>query len=460
MNKSFDNFLTSIKNKNITILGIGISNTPVISMLVNAGAIVTARDKKTKDKLGDVANELESLGVKLVLGEDYLENISGDYIIKTPGIRFDTPQLVKAKQNGSIITSEMELFFDYCPCPIIAITGSDGKTTTTSLVYEMLKKAGYTVHLGGNIGMPLLPRIKGISEKDITVVELSSFQLHTMKKSAQVSVVTNLSPNHLDWHTGMDEYIDSKTNIFKFQSQNETLVVNFNNEITNSFKANGKLKKFAYGRKPDSDGAYFENDTLYLYKDGKSTEIIKRSDIKIRGDHNVENYLAAIVATEDFCSAEDVEWVARNFSGVRHRIEFAGEKNGVKFYNDSIGSSPTRTIATLRSFDDKVILIAGGYDKKIPFDTLADEIPKKVKKLVLTGKTADLIYKALLKNPEFDKELLPVELVDGFENAVRKAASLAQKGDDVLLSPACASFDEFKNFEERGDKFIEIVNSL
>lgn len=460
MAKAFQEFLSEIKNKEITVVGIGISNTPVIAMFAKAGAKVTACDKNEKSALGDPVYELEALGVKLVCGENYLENLTGDIIVKTPGMRFDNPALVSAKERGAKIVSEMELFFEYCPCRIIAVTGSDGKTTTTSLIYEMLKKSGYTVHLGGNIGRPLLPRIEEIKQDDIVVAELSSFQLHTMTKSPDIAVVTNLSPNHLDVHKSMEEYIEAKTNIFRYQTENDTLVVNYCNEITNSFTANGKLLKFAFNKKPDTDGAYYEDGALYFIENGNRIKIMDRKDIVLRGDHNVENYLAAILAVKELCSPEEIIAVARSFSGVRHRIEFVRDKDGVKFYNDSIGSSPTRTIATLRSFDEKVILIAGGYDKKIPFDVLADELPERVKALFLTGATSEKIKTALETNKNYDKDKLPVFVIDDFETAIKSAADFAKEGDCVLLSPACASFDKFKNFEVRGDKFIEIVNSL
>lgn len=457
---TLEKFADFVKDKKISVVGIGISNTPVITMLAKLGAKVSAFDKNEKSALGDVVRELEALSVNLVCGEHYLDDISADIVIKTPGMRFDNPALVKAKENGALITSEMELFFEYCPCKIIAVTGSDGKTTTTSLIYEMLKADGKTVHLGGNIGAPLLPRLDKINETDLVVAELSSFQLHTMTRSADIAVVTNLSPNHLDIHKDMDEYVFAKTNIFSHQDKSGALIVNYNNEITNSFKANGKLLKFAFGKKPDTDGAYFEDGALYVIKDGNAEKILDRKEIILRGDHNVENYLAAICAVSGICSTDAVRKTATGFGGVRHRIEFVRNRDGVLFYNDSIGSSPTRTIATLRSFDSKVILIAGGYDKKLPFDTLADELPKRVKALFLTGATANAIKTALENNKDYDKEKLHVEIIDDFDMAVKAAAAYAKSGDCVVLSPACASFDKFKNFEVRGDRFISVVNSL
>lgn len=460
MATAFEQFINDVKGKKIDVVGIGISNTPVITMLARLGACVTAYDKNEKHNLGDIAGELESLGVTLVCGEHYLDNLTGDIVIKTPGLRFDHPTLLKARERGAKITSEMELFFDVCPCKIIAVTGSDGKTTTTSLIYEMLTRAGYTCHLGGNIGKPLLPRAMDIKPTDIVVAELSSFQLHTMTKSPDIAVVTNLSPNHLDVHKSMDEYIFAKTNIFKHQSENGMLIVNYDNEITNGFKANGSIQKFSFKSKPDCDGAYYKDGTVYLTQNGESEKLMSRSDILLRGDHNVENYMAAILAVKDLVSVDVIKNTARSFGGVRHRIEYVATKNGAMYYNDSIGSSPTRTIATLRSFDKKVILIAGGYDKKIPFDALGPEVLLHCKALFLTGATRDKIADAVKNADGFDKSNIHISIDPDFESTVKAAAAFANDGDIVLLSPACASFDAFKNFEVRGDRFIEIVNSL
>lgn len=445
MATGFDLFLQDVRGKRVDVVGIGISNTPVIRLLAAAGACVTAYDKNTREGLGPVAGELEALGVTLVLGEHYLDKLTGDIIIKTPGLRFDHPAIAQAVARGAHLTSEMELFFDVCPCKIIAVTGSDGKTTTTSIIYELLKAAGYTVHLGGNIGMPLLPQTPDIKATDIVVAELSSFQLHTMTKSPDIAVVTNLSPNHLDVHKSMDEYVEAKKNIFLHQSEGGVLIVNADNEITNAFVGNGKTCKFSFKNDYRDGGIYINGERL-----------LERSDILLRGDHNVENYMAAIHAVCGLVDKSVIVSVARTFGGVRHRIEFVDEINGVRFYNDSIGSSPTRTIATLRSFDGKVILIAGGYDKKLPFEALARECEGRVKALFLTGATAEKIEAAAREAcPD-----LPIFVIDDFDDTVKRAYAYASDGDTVLLSPACASFDKFKNFEVRGDHFIDVVRSL
>lgn len=462
MNANFQSFLKSIKGKNVGVVGIGISNTPVITMLAKAGANVFAYDKNEQQNLGDVANELIDLGVTLVCGKDYLDSLSGDIIIKTPGLRFDHPALVRAKQNGAQITSEMELFFEYCPCKIIAVTGSDGKTTTTSIIYQMLKASGKTVHLGGNIGKPLLPQIDNISADDIVVAELSSFQLHTMQTSADIAVVTNLSPNHLDMHKDMDEYVFAKTNIFSHQDKNGVVVLNYNNRITNGFEsiAKGTVLKFGFDSAPDCDGTFYKDNTIF-YKQGDSIiPVVKKSDILIRGDHNVQNYMAAITALFGIVPVEVMQNTARTFSGVRHRIEFVATKNGVSYYNDSIGSSPSRTIATLKSFDQKVILIAGGYDKNLSYDPLAPEILAHAKALFVTGATANKIKLAVESCKEFENAKIDIFVIDDFDDTIKTAAAYATDGDVVLLSPASASFDKFKNFEVRGDRFVSIVNQL
>ena len=453
MKTKFEQLLESVKGKKVDVVGIGISNTPVIKLLSKAGAYVTAYDKNSKDKLGAVADELEAMGVKLVLGEHYLDVLTGDIVVKTPGLRFDHPAIARAVSRGAHLTSEMEIFFDVCPCKIIAVTGSDGKTTTTSIIYEMLKRAGYTVHLGGNIGMPLLPQTPDIKESDIVVAELSSFQLHTMKKSPDIAVITNLSPNHLDVHKSMEEYVEAKKNIYLHQNENGRLIVNYDNNVTAPLRTVGKTYQFSFQGKPELSGIYYKDGAVLTTAGEK---LLERDDILVRGDHNVENYMAAILAVFDFVSADVIVDTARNFSGVRHRIEFVADKNGVKFYNDSIGSSPTRTVATLRSFDDKVILIAGGYDKKLPFDTLADAVKNHVKALFLTGDTAVKIAECV-KAHGVD---VPTFVIDDFDDTVCRAYEYAVSGDTVLLSPACASFDKFKNFEVRGDHFIDVVKSL
>ncbi len=456
----FDKYLQNIKNKNIAVIGIGVSNTPLIELLAQNGANVTAFDKKTAKDLGETYESLKSIGIKFVLGESYLDSVDGfDIIFRSPGVHPDKPALVRAVQNGAELTSEMEVFFNFCPCKIIAITGSDGKTTTTTLVYEILKTAGFTCHLGGNIGRPLLCDIPNINESDIAIVELSSFQLMTMKQSPYISAITNITPNHLDMHTDMDEYVKAKTNIFEYQAQSDICILNADDEICSDFSPNSTLFQFSMNTKVQN-GAYLKGDDIVLVQNGAETVVMKTSDIKIVGRHNIANFLTALCITSPLCDNKNVKTVAQNFGGVAHRIELVRTLDGVSYYNDSIASSPTRTIAGLRSFDKKIILIAGGYDKNLDYAPLAPEIINRVKHLILLGDTAPKIEIAVKEHAEFNSQNLIIDNFKSFENAINHAKNIAQNGDIVVLSPASASFDLFRNFAHRGDTFRNIVNGF
>ena len=435
-----------LSDKTVTVLGVGVSNLPLVTFLLENGIKnITLRDKKPSPEALALA---EANHLPMISGDDYLSDLCEDVIFRSPGIMPTLPEIVAATARGAQLTSEMELFFDLCPAKIIGITGSDGKTTTTTLIYEILKKAGYTCHLGGNIGNPLLPELSQIKEDHIVIVELSSFQLMTMKKSADIAVVTNLAPNHLDKHTDMAEYVDAKKNIFQFGATQT--VFNLENDITREFILENSLS-FSL-KQPVKNGAYSDGDTVYF--NGK--EVMKTTDILLPGIHNVDNYLAATCAVSSLCDLAYVKQVAKEFGGVEHRIEFVRELNGIRFYNDSIASSPSRAIAGLRSFDQKIIVIAGGSDKNIPFDSYAKEVCERVKHLVVMGHTKEKIKSAVLNvNPDF-----PISVAENLEDAVNKAYAQAEAGDVVMLSPACASFDFFKNFMERGHLFKEFVNSL
>ena len=456
MNK-LDEFKYNVAGKNITVIGIGISNLPLIKYLVSLGENVTACDRRSAEDLGENYTELEKLGVKFNLGDGYLNNLSGDMIFKTPGMRYDVPELLKAKENGSIVTSEMEVFFEVCPSHIIAVTGSDGKTTTTTLIHKMMTDAGYKTWLGGNIGNPLLTDTEKMKENDWVILELSSFQLHTMRKSPEIAVITNISPNHLDMHKDYKEYIDAKKNIMLYQNEGDTLIVNADNQVTADIgkSANGAVKYFS------------RNGMADVYLDGNIikrgiVEILNIKDIKIPGMHNVENYMAAIAAVSGLVSKDVIVNVAKTFGGVEHRIELVRTLDGVKYYNSSIDSSPNRTINTLRVFPNKVIIIAGGKDKGIPYDEIGPALAEHVKVLILIGATSDKIQEAL--DAEINKtgngKDIEVIRATSYENAVNTARSKAHDGDVVLLSPASTSFDMFRNFEERGNLFKKIVNEL
>ncbi|WP_123054764.1 UDP-N-acetylmuramoyl-L-alanine--D-glutamate ligase [Clostridium sp. JN-1] len=458
MKSSFIDFKKFIRGKKTAVVGIGISNKPLIDLLLNLGADVSAFDKKNEEQLGKTADQLSKKGVKLVLGTGYMENLKNfEVIFKTPSMRIDMPELQEAKKAGAYITSEMEEFIKYCPAKIYGVTGSDGKTTTTTLIYNILKEQGYKTWVGGNIGTPLFSKIEEINKDDKVVLELSSFQLMTMNVSPEISIITNLSPNHLDIHKDMDEYINAKKNIFKYQGKDDLLILNKDNELTDSMtcEANGRLMQFSIKQKID-DGAYFQNDKLYI----NNNEVCKLGDIKLKGMHNVENLLAAFCAVSEDVDISTMKKVASSFTGVEHRCEFVRELNGVKYYNDSIASSPTRTLAGLKAFEKPVILIAGGYDKNIPFEPLAQEGYKYIKTLILVGNTKDKIKLSFDKVIEDRKIELPIIIADSFEDAIMKAKENSKQGDIITLSPACASFDMFPNFEARGNRFKEIVNNL
>ncbi|NFV14382.1 UDP-N-acetylmuramoyl-L-alanine--D-glutamate ligase [Clostridium sporogenes] len=458
MKSDFSKFKDYIKYKKVAVVGIGVSNRPLIKFLVKLGAEVTAFDKKHREKLGSISSELEGIGVNLVLGEDYLDKLDGyDVIFKTPSMRIDRPEFVKAKEAGAYITSEMEEFIKYCPAKIFGITGSDGKTTTTTLIYEILRKEGYKTWVGGNIGTPLFANIEEIKEDHMVVLELSSFQLMTMDVSPEISLITNLSPNHLDVHKDFEEYVDAKKNIFKHQENNDLLVLNKDDKLTDEMEKEslGKILKFSLVEKLN-DGACLIDDKLTVL--GK--EVCHSKDVKLKGRHNIANLLAAFCMVNKFASIDSMKYVATNFSGVEHRCEFIREVNGVKYYNDSIASSPSRTLAGLNAFEKPVILIAGGYDKKIPFEPLAEGGYDKIKTLILMGDTKNKIKAAFEKVILDKKSNMKIVIVDSMEEAVKMAYNISEEEDIITLSPACASFDMYPNFEIRGNEFKNIVNGL
>ena len=463
MHCTFREYLDSMAGKRVAVLGIGVSNTPLIHLLLRAGAKVMACDKRAREEFGGQIEELESLGASIYLGEDYLDHLKGqDVIFRTPGLRPDLPQLTAAVERGSVLTSEMEVFFQVCPCPIIAVTGSDGKTTTTTIIAKLLKAEGKNVYLGGNIGKPLLSDAGMMEPTDFAVVELSSFQLMTMDLSPHIAVVTNLAPNHLDVHKSMGEYISAKENIFLHQSPSDRVILNNDNDITRSFVpvAKGHVTLFSRREEPEGDAVFLRDDTIWVRDGGGERAVLPRKDILLPGDHNVENYMAAIGAVNGLVKDETIRAFAASFGGVEHRIELVRELNGVKYYNDSIASSPTRTMAGLKCFPEKVVLIAGGYDKHIPFDDLGPAIVEHVKLLILTGDTSSKIRAAVENALEYQPGKPEIREFHAFADAVEEAHREAKTGDVVILSPACASFDHFKNFAERGETFKRIVRNF
>ena len=456
---TFEEYLSSLQNKTVAVIGIGVSNQPLIRLLLERGIAVTACDKKNRETLGIVAEQLEANGCRLRLGAAYLDGLTEDVIFRTPGMRPDLPQLAAAVSRGSVLTSEMEVFFEVCPCPKIAVTGSDGKTTTTTIIAELLKRAGKTVHLGGNIGHPLLAETGKMKPEDVAVLELSSFQLMTMTHSPHIAVVTNLAPNHLDVHKDFQEYIDAKENIFTHQLTKDIAVFNADNPYTleEASRAVGRARLFSR-KKELEDGVFLRGDAVIARHNGEERQVMTTADIKLPGVHNIENYMAAITAVDGLVPDGIIRDFAREFGGVEHRIELIRTRNGVRWYNDSIASSPSRTIAGLNSFKEKVILIAGGKDKGISYDALGPVINDHVKLLILCGATAGVIRRVTEQAANYDG--LEIVDVEDYHQAVALAGSRAQEGDVVILSPASTSFDRFANFMERGRVFKDIVNGL
>ena len=450
-------FFENICGKRVAICGIGTNNTPVVLQFLKAGAHVIACDKRSEEELGDTAIQLREAGASLCLGEHYLDDLNVDLVLRTPGMKPYLPQFEDARARGVQVTSEMELFFELCEAPIYAVTGSDGKTTTTTIVAGLLDAAGVKTFVGGNIGRALLPYVEEIHSSDAAVVELSSFQLTGMTQSPHVAIVTNVAPNHLDWHTDMQEYIDAKLNLVSHQTANDRAILNLDNAITADYAAHCPAPVWQFSRRNKVEKGCWLNDNgdIIYSENGVDTTIMNAADIKIPGVHNIENYMAAISAVWGTVKPEVIKQFAKAFGGVAHRCELIRERNGVRWYNDSIGSSPSRTIAGLKAFSQKVILIAGGYDKHIPYDPLGPIAAETVKAAILMGATAPAIEEAIRDNSD-----MPIYRVSGMEEAVNTAAEIAMDGDIVFMSPASASFDMYKNFEVRGNHFRDLVNGL
>ncbi len=463
VNEKLEEFNNYIKNKRVAIIGLGVSNIPLIDHLYNLGANITLFNNKSIDKLdSNILDKIYEKKLEYSFGENYLSKLVGfDVIFRSPSCRPDLPEIEREVERGAVLTSEIELVLEMCPGTTIGVTGSDGKTTTTSLIYEILKEENLNCYLGGNIGIPLFTKIADMKPDDFIVLELSSFQLMTMSTSPDIAVVTNISPNHLDIHKSYEEYIQAKANIFRYQDENNLLVLNNDNEITKEFSkvASSKVIYFSSKEKLDN-GLILDNGIIKECENGLRRHLVNTKDIKLKGIHNSENICAAVAATSQIVSIEAQIRAVSNFSGVNHRLEFVKEINGAKWYNDSIASSPTRTIAGLNSFDENIVLIAGGYDKHLDYTPLAEPVVKKVSNLILLGQTSEKIYDAVRTELIGKEKKINIFKVNTLEEAVVKAKEVSKKGDIVLFSPASASFDMFKNFEERGNSFKGLVNKL
>lgn len=456
-------FFEDMRQKKVAFIGTGVSHTELITLFREKGIAVTVCDKRSAEQFQEVYDKLSALGVQFLLGEAYLDALTEfDVIFRTPGMYFNNPALTRAREAGVVVTSEMEVFFDLCPCKIYAVTGSDGKSTSTTLIAEILAASGKTVHKGGNIGRALLPVIETIKEEDVAVVELSSFQLISMRKSPDVALITNITPNHLDVHGTMEEYTECKINLIAHQNAFSRTVLNLDNEGTKALAplVRGRLNWFTRREVPER-GTFLREDGMLCYTEkGEVTPVVQMEDIRIPGMHNVENFLGVIAALWGDVQIPEIVKVAREFGGVEHRIEFVREVGGVKWYNDSIATSPTRVLAGLRSFSQRIIVLAGGYDKKIPFEPMAETVCERVKLLILTGVTAEKIEKAVTSAPNYDPEKIRILHAETMEEAVEIAYREAKNGDIVTLSPACASFDRYPNFEARGHHFKRLVKEL
>lgn len=440
-----------LKSSKIAILGLGVSNIPLLEYLHNLGCDVVVFNTKPLDK--NLIDKLNIYKIKYYNEENAFDYLHGfDIIFRSPSILPTRKELVIAKEEGAVITSEIRELLHLAPCKVIGVTGSDGKTTTTTLINEILKANSYHTFLGGNIGTPLFTKLPEMKKEDIIVLELSSFQLMDMDISPDISIITNIAENHLDIHSSFEEYIDAKKNIFKYQDNKGILVTNADNEITNKFKGNGETRYFSRSKQTN----YFYTDGTYIYYNGK--KILNKNDIKLRGIHNLENIATALTAIIDLIDLNKSIEVIKNFNGVEHRLEFVREINNVKWYNDSVSSSPTRTIAGLYSYDEKIVLIAGGYDKHLDYTNIAKPILDKVTKLILMGDTKEKIYNAVttsVMNPNIE-----IYKCNTLQEVVDKAKEVAIPGEIVLFSPASASFDMFKNFADRGNQFKDLVNKL
>lgn len=463
VNEKLEEFNKYLNKRKVAIIGLGVSNIPLLDYLHENNARVTIFDDKEIDQIPkELMDKITKYTFAFSFGKNSLSKLVGfDLIFRSPSCLPTNPALSAEADRGAIVTSEIEMLMKMCPCKIIGITGSDGKTTTTSLISCILKKAGYNCYLGGNIGVPLFTKLNEITPEDIVVLELSSFQLMGMDISPEISVITNITPNHLNIHKDYQEYIDAKKNIFKFQSPDGILVTNFDNEVTNNIskEANGKVIYFSSKQKLD-DGYIVDGNVIKECDDKLRKHILNVKDVKLRGVHNYENICTAIAATRTLADIDVIVDAVKQFEGVEHRLEFVREIIGVKWYNDSSSSSPTRTISGLNAFDEDIVLIAGGYDKNLDYTPLAKPVVDKVKTLILLGQTSGKIFDVVKEELEKQNKTLDIYMCNSLTDTVATAKKHAKPGQIVLFSPASASFDMFKNFAERGEMFKDLVNKL
>ena len=460
-NEKLEEFNNFLDGKQVAIIGMGVSNIPLLDYFYDKNAKVTVFS--TNALSDEIMAKINKYRYEVELGEDNLSRLKGfDIIFRSPSALPTKHEFQSAVKKGAILTSEIEMVLKLAPCKMIGVTGTEGKTTTTSLIYEICKKAGYNCFLGGNIGKPIFTKINQMKPEDIVILELSSFQLMGMTVSPNIAVVTNIFPDHLNVHKSYEEYQDAKKSIFRNQTEEGIVILNKDNEITEKFADEVKGKTiFFSSTKKLKNGYVYDREDGFIKKctDGKCEKILNKNDIKLRGVHNYENICSALAATETVASKEAQIEAVKNFKGVEHRLEFVREIDGVKYYNDSIGTSPASTIAGLNAFDENIILLAGGSDKGLDYKEIGEVIAKKVGTLILTGPTAQKIEEAT-KQALSEEKSIKIIHTNNLEESVKVAKEKAKEGDIVLLSPASASFDAFKNFEERGNYFKTLVNNL
>ena len=463
INEKLNEFNDYIRYRKVAIIGLGVSNIPLLDYLYEKKANVTIFDEREYNQIPkDVNEKISKYGFVLHFGKNCLQYLKNfNVIFRSPSCLPTKPELVEEANRGALVTTEVELLMKMCPAKIIGITGSDGKTTTTSLINSILQKAGYTTFLGGNIGTPLFTKLPEITPQDIVVLELSSFQLMGMEVSPQIAVITNITPNHLNIHKDYQEYIDAKKNIFKYQNEDGLLVLNYDNEITKECakEANGKVIFFSSKTKLDN-GYIVDEDVIKECDDKVRKHILNTEDVILRGNHNYQNIATVIATTSSLVDIETAVKAIKEFKPVEHRIEFVEEVDGVKWYNDSASSSPSRTLSGINAFKEDIVLIAGGYDKNLDYTPLAKPIVDKVKTLILIGQTSGKIYEVVKNELEEENKHLDIYMCETLEETIPIAKKNASKGDVVLFSPASASFDMFKNFADRGNKFKELVRKM
>jgi UDP-N-acetylmuramoylalanine--D-glutamate ligase len=463
INKKLEEFNEFLKFRKVAIIGLGVSNIPLLDYMHEIKTKITVFDERDENSIPkELLEKIKSYKFEYFFGKDCLKNLKNfTLIFRSPSCLPTKPELEEEATRGAIVTTEIELLMKMCPCKVIGVTGSDGKTTTTSLINCILTKAGYKTYLGGNIGTPLFTKLSEITPDDIVVLELSSFQLMGMDISPNIGVITNITPNHLNIHKDYEEYIEAKKNIFKYQNENDIVVLNYDNEITNKCSKETKSKVIFFSRKNKLENGFIvDNKIIKECKDGIREHILDTKDVVLRGEHNYENIATAFAATNGLVERDIAVEAVKEFKPVEHRLEFIKEIDGVKWYNDSVSSSPTRTIAGLNSFDEDIILIAGGYDKNLDYTPIAKPIVEKVKGLILIGQTSNKIYEAVKKELEKQNKNLNIYMCDNLEDTVKQAKKVAKENQVVLFSPASASFDMFKNFADRGIQFKNLVNKL